>query len=42
MTPHEAAQNVVWFVVLLFVVLGFGLWMSMRAEKKEYKDGLPK
>ena len=28
MAPHEAAQNVVWFVVFIFVVIGIGIYLG--------------
>jgi cbb3-type cytochrome oxidase subunit 3 len=40
MSPHEAAQNVVWFVVLVFVGIGVVLWFDYRKEKKGENDGL--
>ena len=41
----EAAQSLVWFVVILFVVAGVVLWREAHAElkkakRKEHKDGL--
>ena len=32
----QAAQELVWFVVL--VVVGIGIWRDIRNEKKERKD----
>jgi hypothetical protein len=28
MSPHEAAQSVVWFVVFIFVVIGIGIYLG--------------
>lgn len=33
MQPHEAAQSVAWFVVLVFVGIGVVLWYDFRKEK---------
>ena len=35
MSPHEAAQSVVWFVVLVFVGIGVVLWFDYRKEKEK-------
>ena len=34
----QAAQELVWFVVLVFVGIGVVIWRDMRNEKKERKD----
>jgi hypothetical protein len=34
----EAAQELVWFVVLIVVGIGVVIWRDMRNEKKEKKD----
>ena len=38
MPAHEAAQNVVWFVVLVFVGIGLVLWWDYRKEKPNPED----
>lgn len=35
MTPHEAAQSVVWFVVVVFVGIGILMYYDIRKENKE-------
>jgi hypothetical protein len=30
MQPHEAAQSVAWFVVLVFVGIGVAIWFDNR------------
>ena len=34
MPSHEAAQSVVWFAVLMFVVIGIGIWIANEEDKK--------
>jgi hypothetical protein len=34
----QAAQELVWFVVLIVVGIGVVIWRDMRNEKKEKKD----
>lgn len=34
----QAAQELVWFVVIVFVVIGIVLWRDCRSETKEKKD----
>jgi hypothetical protein len=34
----EAAQELIWFVVLIVVGIGVVIWRDMRNEKKEKKD----
>jgi len=39
----QAAQELVWFVVLVFIGIGVVIWLDIRKEKpkrKEHKDGL--
>lgn len=31
--PHEAAQSVAWFVLLVFVGIAVVLWIDWRKEK---------
>ena len=33
MPLHEAAQSVVWFVVLCFVVIGVAIYLDIKKEK---------
>ena len=33
MSPHEAAQSVAWFVVLVFIGIGLVLFHDYRKEK---------
>ena len=34
MTPHEAAQSVAWFAILVLVGVGVVLWIDYIKEKK--------
>lgn len=34
----EAAQELIWFVVLVFVVIGVVLWREAHAELKKEKE----
>ena len=34
----QAAHELVWFVVLVFVGIGVVIWRDIRNEKKERKD----
>jgi UDP-N-acetylmuramyl pentapeptide phosphotransferase/UDP-N-acetylglucosamine-1-phosphate transferase len=39
----QAAQELVWFVVLVFIGIGVVIWLDIRKEKpkrKEHKDGI--
>ena len=38
MTPHEAAQSVAWFVVLVFVGLGVCMWRQFKKEERDEKE----
>lgn len=42
MTPHEAAQELVWFVVIVFVGLGVSMWREMRKEERDEKKRSPR
>ena len=35
MSPHEAAQGVAWFAVLIFAFIGVVLWHDYRRETKD-------
>lgn len=37
MTPHEAAQSVAWFAVLVLVGIGVVLWIDIRKESKNVR-----
>jgi amino acid transporter len=38
MQPHEAAQSIAWFVVLVFVGIGLVIWFDNRKEKPKPED----
>jgi hypothetical protein len=35
MALHEAAQSVVWFVVVVFIGIGVVMWYDIRKEKRD-------
>lgn len=35
--PHEAAQSVAWFAILIFVFIGVVLWLDFRKENKNVR-----
>lgn len=37
MTPHEAAQSVAWFAILVLVGIGVVLWIDIRKEIKNVR-----
>ena len=37
MTPHEAAQSVAWFAILVLVGIGVAMWIDIRKEIKNVR-----
>jgi len=37
MTPHEAAQTLWWFVVVVLIGIGVVLWWDVRKELRDSK-----
>jgi len=37
MTPHEAAQNLWWFVAVVLIGIGVVLWWDVRKELRDSK-----
>jgi hypothetical protein len=37
MTPHEAAQSVAWFAILVLVGIGVVMWIDIRKEIKNVR-----